>query len=101
MSGWLCPLAAWSPRETLASASLSCCAPLYQVQKQSLLSLSAQDTHRLWEEEIKARARLSLRLAELEREKVELSGQVTIWKGVLPEAVRHNGLSIKILVYLF
>ncbi|XP_023686914.2 ankyrin repeat domain-containing protein 26 isoform X5 [Paramormyrops kingsleyae] len=49
-----------------------------EVQKQSLLSHSAQDTHRLWEEEMKARARLSLRLAELEREKGELSGQVEI-----------------------
>ncbi|XP_048868810.1 ankyrin repeat domain-containing protein 26 isoform X4 [Brienomyrus brachyistius] len=49
-----------------------------EVQKQNLLSHSAQDTHRLWEEEMKARARLSLRLAELEREKGELSGQAEI-----------------------
>lgn len=52
--------------------------PLYpQVQKQSMLSHNAQDSHALWEEELKSRSKLGLRLAELEKEKGELSSQVT------------------------
>lgn len=47
-----------------------------QVQKQSLLSHNAQDSHALWEEELKSRSRLGLRLSELEKEKGELTNQV-------------------------
>lgn len=48
-----------------------------QVQKQSLLSHTAQDSQALWEEELKSRSRIGIRLAELEKEKGELSSQVS------------------------
>ncbi|MEE6480994.1 hypothetical protein FKM82_012723 [Ascaphus truei] len=46
------------------------------VHKQSALSQSAHDSHNLWEEELKSRSRLGVRLAELDREKADLSDQV-------------------------
>ncbi|XP_061750579.1 ankyrin repeat domain-containing protein 26-like isoform X3 [Nerophis ophidion] len=49
-----------------------------EVQKQSVLSNSAQDTQAMWEDELKSRSKLGLRLAELEREKGELGSQVEI-----------------------
>lgn len=49
-----------------------------QVQKQSTLSHNVHDSQALWEEELKNRSRFSLRLAELEKEKGELSNQVTV-----------------------
>lgn len=52
------------------------CGPPLQVQKQSMLSHNAQDSQTLWEEELKGRSRLGLRLSELEREKGELTNQV-------------------------
>ncbi|XP_057185661.1 ankyrin repeat domain-containing protein 26 isoform X11 [Triplophysa rosa] len=51
-----------------------------QVQKQSLLSHNAQDSQALWEEELKSRSRLGLRLSELEKEKGELTNQVELEK---------------------
>ncbi|XP_073725080.1 ankyrin repeat domain-containing protein 26-like isoform X2 [Misgurnus anguillicaudatus] len=51
-----------------------------EVQKQSLLSHNAQDSQTLWEEELKSRSRLGLRLSELEKEKVELTNQVELEK---------------------
>lgn len=54
-----------------------------QVQKQSMISHNAQDSQALWEEELKSRSRLGLRLSELEKEKGELTNQV-------PE--RHNNV---------
>ncbi|XP_035521282.1 ankyrin repeat domain-containing protein 36C isoform X2 [Morone saxatilis] len=50
------------------------------VQKQSMLSHTAQDSQALWEEELKSRSKLGLRLAELEKEKGELSTQMDIEK---------------------
>lgn len=47
-----------------------------EVQKQSMLSHTAQDSQALWEEELKSRSKLGLRLAELEKEKGELSTQM-------------------------
>ncbi|KAM4748880.1 ankyrin repeat domain-containing protein 26 [Rhinophrynus dorsalis] len=47
-----------------------------QVHKQSALSQNAQDSHNLWEEELKSRSRLGIRLAELDREKTDLTDQV-------------------------
>ncbi|XP_074533397.1 ankyrin repeat domain-containing protein 26 isoform X8 [Halichoeres trimaculatus] len=47
-----------------------------EVQKQSMLSHTAQDSQALWEEELKSRSKLGLRLAELEKEKGELSSQM-------------------------
>ncbi|XP_062838457.1 ankyrin repeat domain-containing protein 26 isoform X8 [Anolis carolinensis] len=47
-----------------------------QVQKQTMLSATAQDTHNLWEEELKSRSKLGLRLSELDREKAELTAQL-------------------------
>ncbi|KAM4676043.1 ankyrin repeat domain-containing protein 26 [Discoglossus pictus] len=47
-----------------------------QVHKQTALSQSAQDSHNLWEEELKSRSRLGVRLTELDREKSELADQV-------------------------
>lgn len=52
--------------------------PFSKVQKQSMLSHTAQDSQALWEEELKSRSKLGLRLAELEKEKGELSTQVII-----------------------
>ncbi|KAG7455850.1 hypothetical protein MATL_G00245450 [Megalops atlanticus] len=49
-----------------------------EVQKQSMLSHNAQGSHQLWEEELKTRSKLGLRLAELEKEKGELSSQMEI-----------------------
>ncbi|XP_061106946.1 ankyrin repeat domain-containing protein 26 isoform X7 [Conger conger] len=49
-----------------------------EVQKQSVLSHNAQGSHQLWEEELKSRSRLGLRLAELEKEKEDLSTQMDI-----------------------
>ncbi|XP_057185653.1 ankyrin repeat domain-containing protein 26 isoform X4 [Triplophysa rosa] len=51
-----------------------------EVQKQSLLSHNAQDSQALWEEELKSRSRLGLRLSELEKEKGELTNQVELEK---------------------
>ncbi|XP_071349150.1 ankyrin repeat domain-containing protein 26 isoform X2 [Trachinotus anak] len=51
-----------------------------EVQKQSMLSHTAQDSQALWEEELKSRSKLGLRLAELEKEKGELSTQMAIEK---------------------
>ncbi|XP_077373610.1 ankyrin repeat domain-containing protein 26 isoform X8 [Festucalex cinctus] len=51
-----------------------------EVQKQSVLSNSAHDSQAMWEEELKSRSKLGLRLAELEKEKGELSSQVEIEK---------------------
>nr|XP_046249237.1 ankyrin repeat domain-containing protein 36A isoform X2 [Scatophagus argus] len=51
-----------------------------EVQKQSMLSHTAQDSQALWEEELKSRSKLGLRLAELEKEKGELSAQMEIEK---------------------
>ncbi|MBN3288615.1 ANR26 protein, partial [Polyodon spathula] len=47
-----------------------------EAQKQSMLSHNAQDSHLLWEEELKSRAKLGHRLAQLEREKVEVTSQM-------------------------
>uniref|UniRef100_A0A8D3C3Q8 Ankyrin repeat domain-containing protein 26 n=1 Tax=Scophthalmus maximus TaxID=52904 RepID=A0A8D3C3Q8_SCOMX len=51
-----------------------------EVQKQSVLSHTAQDSQALWEEELKSRSKLGLRLAELEKEKGELNTQMEIEK---------------------
>lgn len=51
-----------------------------EVQKQSMLSHTAQDSQVLWEEEMKSRSKLGLRLAELEKEKGELNSQMEIEK---------------------
>ncbi|KAM3870152.1 LOW QUALITY PROTEIN: ankyrin repeat domain-containing protein 26 [Diretmus argenteus] len=49
-----------------------------EVQKQSMLCHTAQDSQALWEEELKSRSKLGLRLAELEKEKGELNTQMEI-----------------------
>ncbi|XP_077424488.1 ankyrin repeat domain-containing protein 26 isoform X7 [Vanacampus margaritifer] len=49
-----------------------------EVQKQSVLSDSARDTQAMWEEELKSRSKLGLRLAEFEKEKGELSSQMEL-----------------------
>lgn len=67
------------------------CAPLLQVQKQSMISHNAQDSQALWEEELKSRSRLGLRLSELEKEKGELTNQV-------PE--RHNNVDLKCIFFI-
>ncbi|XP_051548643.1 ankyrin repeat domain-containing protein 26-like isoform X2 [Myxocyprinus asiaticus] len=51
-----------------------------EVQKQSMLSHNAQDSQVLWEEELKSRSRLGLRLSELEKEKGELTNQMELEK---------------------
>ncbi|XP_063783288.1 ankyrin repeat domain-containing protein 26 isoform X2 [Pseudophryne corroboree] len=47
-----------------------------QVHKQTALSQSAHESHNLWEEELKSRSRLGIRLAELERSNSTLADQV-------------------------
>ncbi|XP_030628026.1 ankyrin repeat domain-containing protein 26 [Chanos chanos] len=51
-----------------------------QVQKQHVLSSNAHDSQTLWEEELKSRSRLGLRLSELEKEKGELHNLMEIEK---------------------
>ncbi|MCI4381927.1 hypothetical protein PGIGA_G00257550 [Pangasianodon gigas] len=51
-----------------------------EVQKQSMLSHNAHDSQALWEEELKNRSRFGLRLAELEKEKGELTNQMELEK---------------------
>ncbi|XP_075065069.1 ankyrin repeat domain-containing protein 26 isoform X2 [Mixophyes fleayi] len=48
----------------------------HQVHKQTTLNQSAQDSHNLWEEELKSRSRLGVRLAELEGSNASLIDQV-------------------------
>ncbi|CAH2278111.1 ankyrin repeat domain-containing 26-like isoform X4 [Pelobates cultripes] len=47
-----------------------------QVSKQTALSMNAHESHSMWEEELKSRSRLGIRLAELDREKADLVEQV-------------------------
>ncbi|XP_042324779.1 ankyrin repeat domain-containing protein 26-like isoform X5 [Sceloporus undulatus] len=47
-----------------------------QVQKQTMLSATAQGTHNMWEEEMKSRSKLGVRLSELDRQKTELMAQL-------------------------
>ncbi|XP_033019235.1 ankyrin repeat domain-containing protein 26 isoform X6 [Lacerta agilis] len=47
-----------------------------QVQKQTIFSATAQDTHSMWEEEVKSKSKLEARLSELEKEKTELIAQL-------------------------
>ncbi|XP_048404450.2 coiled-coil domain-containing protein 144A isoform X3 [Stegostoma tigrinum] len=47
-----------------------------EVQKQTMLSQSVKDSHQLWEEELKTRCKLGLRLSQLDKEKDDLAGQV-------------------------
>ncbi|CAL8260869.1 unnamed protein product [Merluccius merluccius] len=47
-----------------------------EVQRQSLLSHTAQDSQALWEEELKSRSKLGVRLAELEKERGDLGTQM-------------------------
>ncbi|KAM8972070.1 ankyrin repeat domain-containing protein 26 [Pelodytes ibericus] len=49
-----------------------------QVNKQKILSQNAQDSHNLWEEELKSRTRLDIRLEQLDREKAALVEQVEV-----------------------
>ncbi|TSK13388.1 Ankyrin repeat domain-containing protein 26 [Bagarius yarrelli] len=51
-----------------------------EVQKQGMLSHNAHDSQALWEEELKNRSRFGLRLAEVEKEKGELSNQMELEK---------------------
>ncbi|XP_032894194.1 ankyrin repeat domain-containing protein 26-like isoform X2 [Amblyraja radiata] len=47
-----------------------------ELQKQMILSQNAKDSHQLWEEELKSRSKLGLRLFQLDKEKNDLSDQV-------------------------
>ncbi|XP_061898724.1 ankyrin repeat domain-containing protein 26-like isoform X2 [Entelurus aequoreus] len=49
-----------------------------EVQRQSLLTSNAQDSHAMWKEEMKSRSKLGLRFAELEKEQKELNNQVEL-----------------------
>ncbi|XP_033824169.1 ankyrin repeat domain-containing protein 26 [Periophthalmus magnuspinnatus] len=51
-----------------------------EVQRQSVLSHTAQDSQALWEHEVKSRSKLGIRLSELEKEKGELTSQIEIEK---------------------
>lgn len=41
-----------------------------------MLSVTAQDAQNLWEEELKLKSKLGIRLSELDKEKTELISQV-------------------------
>eukprot|EP00079_Xenopus_tropicalis_P034008 XP_017947779.1 PREDICTED: ankyrin repeat domain-containing protein 26 isoform X3 [Xenopus tropicalis] len=62
----------------------------HQVHKQTALSQSAQDSHNLWEEELKSRSRLGIRLAELEHEKAEFADQVESEKKKVKKLIEHK-----------
>ncbi|XP_063165590.1 ankyrin repeat domain-containing protein 26 isoform X4 [Candoia aspera] len=47
----------------------------HQVQKENMLSVTAQDAHNMWEEELKLKSKLGIRLSELDREKTEIISQ--------------------------
>ncbi|XP_075130395.1 ankyrin repeat domain-containing protein 26 [Leptodactylus fuscus] len=51
-----------------------------QVHKQSTLSQNAQDSHNLWEAELKSRSQIGVRLAELEGLSANLSDQIAVEK---------------------
>ncbi|KAM9495742.1 ankyrin repeat domain-containing protein 26 isoform 1-T2 [Clarias gariepinus] len=61
-----------------------------EVQKQGMLSHNAHDSQALWEEELKNRSRFGLRLAELEKEKGELSSQVELEKKKAKKAAEQK-----------
>ncbi|XP_068169266.1 ankyrin repeat domain-containing protein 26-like isoform X10 [Antennarius striatus] len=61
-----------------------------EVQRQSTLTHTAQDSQALWEEELKSRSKLGLRLAELEKEKGDLSTQVEIEKKKAKKVVEQK-----------
>ncbi|XP_061496058.1 ankyrin repeat domain-containing protein 26 isoform X2 [Rhineura floridana] len=48
----------------------------HQVQKQAICSVNAQGTHNMWEEELKSKSKLGVRLSELDREKTEVMAQL-------------------------
>lgn len=48
-----------------------------QMQKQDMLTMTSKESRSMWEEEVKSRALLENRLAQLEREKAELLEQVS------------------------
>ncbi|XP_062848878.1 ankyrin repeat domain-containing protein 26 isoform X2 [Trichomycterus rosablanca] len=52
----------------------------HEMQKQNVLTNNAQDSQALWEDELKSRSRISLRLAELEKEKGEFNNQIELQK---------------------
>ncbi|XP_053575171.1 ankyrin repeat domain-containing protein 26-like [Bombina bombina] len=58
-----------------------------QVHKQNTLSQNAQDSHNLWEEELKSKSRLGIRLAELSHDKSELADQVESEKRKLKKSL--------------
>ncbi|XP_051886608.1 ankyrin repeat domain-containing protein 26 isoform X2 [Pristis pectinata] len=59
-----------------------------ELQKQVILSQNAKDSHQLWEEELKSRSKLGLRLIQLDKEKNDLSDQVDIEKKKVKKLVR-------------
>lgn len=54
-----------------------------------MLSHTAQDSQALWEEELKSRSKLGLRLAELEKEKGDLNTQVIMLICAQPDAMMN------------
>ncbi|KAM9808073.1 ankyrin repeat domain-containing protein 26 [Neosynchiropus ocellatus] len=64
-----------------------------EVQKQSTLSHTAQDSQAMWEEEMKSSSKLGLRLAELEKDKGDLSTQVEIEKKKLKKFAEQKKMS--------
>ncbi|OCT87363.1 hypothetical protein XELAEV_18021062mg [Xenopus laevis] len=62
----------------------------HQVHKQTALSQTAQDSHNLWEEELKSRSRLGIRLAELEQEKAKFTDQVESEKKKVKKLMEHK-----------
>ncbi|KAM9313226.1 ankyrin repeat domain-containing protein 26 [Gastrophryne carolinensis] len=61
-----------------------------QVQKHTVLSQNAQDSHSLWEEELKSRSRLGVRLAELERSNAELLDEAENERKKIKRLLEHK-----------
>ncbi|KAM9814977.1 ankyrin repeat domain-containing protein 26-like isoform 3-T3 [Syngnathus typhle] len=63
-----------------------------EVQKQNVLSNSAQGIQVMWEEELKSRSKLGLRLAELEKEKRDMNTQVEMTQKKAEELAEQKEL---------
>ncbi|XP_077424548.1 uncharacterized protein LOC144053697 isoform X3 [Vanacampus margaritifer] len=64
-----------------------------EVQKHSVLSNNVQDTQLMWEEELKGRSKLGLRLAEMEKEKKEVNTQMNMEKKKAEELAEQKRAS--------
>ncbi|KAG8439815.1 hypothetical protein GDO86_005833 [Hymenochirus boettgeri] len=62
----------------------------HQVYKQTALSQTAQNSNNLWEEELKSKSRLGIRIAELEQEKADLINQADSERKKVRKLMEHK-----------